>query len=86
MLALMTVMCFDGVMRLPPLSVSGEDRLELESWVRARTIDARYAQRARIVLLAADGESNRAIGDIVGKNSLIFSVQVVGQSVMSVYL
>ena len=66
MLALMTVMCFDGVMRLPPLSVSGEDRLELESWVRARTIDARYAQRARIVLLAADGESNRAIGDIVG--------------------
>jgi transposase len=66
MLALMTVMCFDGVMRLPALSVSGEDRVELESWVRARTIDARYAQRARIVLLAADGESNRAIGDAVG--------------------
>ena len=60
------LMCFDGVMRLPPLSVSDEDRGELESWVRSRTIDARYAQRARIVLLAADGESNRAIGDVVG--------------------
>jgi transposase len=53
-------------MRLPPLSVTDEDRVELESWVRARTIDARYAQRARIALLAADGESNRAIGEIVG--------------------
>lgn len=62
----MTVMWFDAVMRLPPLSVSDEDRVELESWVRSRTIDHRYAQRARIVLLAADGVSNRGIGDAVG--------------------
>ncbi len=46
--------------------ISDEDRDELGSWVRSRTIDHRYAQRARIVLLAADGESNRAIGDTVG--------------------
>jgi transposase len=59
-------MCFDGFMRLPPLVVSDEDRDELGSWVRSRTIDHRYAQRARIVLLAADGDSNRAIGETVG--------------------
>jgi len=62
----MTVMCFDGVMRLPALSVSGEDRVELERWVRSRTVPARDAQRARLVLLAADGYSNRAIGETVG--------------------
>jgi transposase len=53
-------------MRLAALEVSGEDRDELGSWVRSRTIDHRYAQRARIVLAAADGESNRAIGETVG--------------------
>lgn len=53
-------------MGVPPLLVSDDDRVELEGWVRARTLDARYAQRARIVLLAADGVSNLAIGDILG--------------------
>jgi transposase len=66
MLALMTVMCFDVCMHLPRLKVSAKDRRELESWVRSRTIDHRYAQRARIVLLAAQGASNRAIGESVG--------------------
>jgi len=66
MLALITVMWFDGCMRLPPLVVSDDDRDELGSWVRSRTIDHRYAQRARIVLLAADGVSNRSIGETVG--------------------
>jgi hypothetical protein len=48
-------------MRLSPLVITDEDRDELGSWVRSRTIDHRYAQRARIiVLLAAAGESNRA--------------------------
>ena len=59
-------MCFDAGMRLPPLAVFDDDRIELESWVRSRTIDHRYAQRARIILLAASGESNRAIGETVG--------------------
>src|SRR3974390_2708899 len=66
MLALIMVMCFDACMRLLPLVGSDEDRDELRSWVRSRTIDYRYGQRARIVLLAADGMSNRAIGETVG--------------------
>lgn len=66
MLALITVMWFDACMRLHRLKVAARDRRELESWVRSRTIDHRYAQRARIVLLAASGESNRAIADVVG--------------------
>jgi transposase len=62
----MTVMCFDGVMRLSPLSVSDEDRVELERRVRSRTLAARDAQRARLVVMAADGCSNRAIGETIG--------------------
>ena len=37
----------------------------LESWTRAGTVEARVAKRARIVLLAADGRTNREIGEIV---------------------
>jgi transposase len=37
----------------------------LESWCRAATVEARFAKRARIVLLAADGVSNRDIGEAV---------------------
>ena len=37
----------------------------LESWCRAGTVEARFAKRARIVLLAAEGRSNRDIGEIV---------------------
>jgi transposase len=33
--------------------------------VRSRTVEARAAQRARLVLLAADGWSNRAIGETI---------------------
>src|SRR4051795_11750989 len=53
-------------MRLPALKVTDGDRLVLEARVRARTVDARDQQRARLVLLAAAGESNRAIGDKIG--------------------
>jgi len=41
------------------------DRAILESWTRAGTAEARLAKRARIVLLAADGSSNRDIAEIV---------------------
>ena len=34
--------------------------------MRSGTVEHRYAKRARIVLLAADGVSNRAIGEMVG--------------------
>lgn len=50
-------------MRLPPLVLADGDREILEARVRAGTVDARDHQRARLVLLAADAESNRAIGE-----------------------
>lgn len=53
-------------MRLAPLEVTAEDRVVLEERVRSRTVPARDGQRARIVLLAADGRSNRDIGELVG--------------------
>jgi transposase len=52
-------------MRLPPLNLRSGDRSVLESWCRAGTVEARMARRARIVLLAADGASNRDIGALV---------------------
>lgn len=52
-------------MRLPRLKLRRGDRVVLESWVRAGTVEARVAKRARIVLLAADGVSNREIASVV---------------------
>ena len=42
------------------------DRDELERRVRANTVEARDAERARLVLMAADGASNREIGMAIG--------------------
>ena len=42
------------------------DRAELERRVRSSTLPAAVAQRARIVLLAADGEANYVIAERVG--------------------
>jgi transposase len=53
-------------MYLPPLKLRRGDRDVLESWARSGTIEARMAKRARIILMAADGTSNRDIADIVG--------------------
>jgi len=52
-------------MRLPALKLRRGDRDVLESWTRAGTIEARLAKRAKIVLAAADGMSNRDIGEMV---------------------
>ena len=52
-------------MRLPPLKLRRGDRAVLESWTRAATVEARVAKRARIVLLAAEGTSNRDIAELV---------------------
>ena len=54
------------VMRLRPLLITTEERGELERRVRSKTVEARVAQRARIILLAADGASNRKIAELVG--------------------
>lgn len=53
-------------MRLAPLVIGDGDREVLEARVRAGTVDARDQQRARLVLLAAAGESNKSIGEKVG--------------------
>ena len=53
-------------MRAQPLGLRQGDRELLESWTRSSSIRAGLAQRARIVLLAADGMSNTEIADRVG--------------------
>jgi transposase len=50
----------------PPLGLREGDRAELLRLTRSSSVRAGLAQRARIVLLAADGESNTAIADRVG--------------------
>jgi transposase len=50
---------------IPALEVTEVERTELERRVRAKTSTQREAQRARIVLLAADGVPNRQIAQQV---------------------
>ncbi|MFN8074083.1 MAG: IS630 family transposase [Kineosporiaceae bacterium] len=50
----------------PALMLRDGDRVELERLVRASSVRAGLAQRARIVLLAAEGMSNTAIAAQVG--------------------
>ena len=50
----------------PALMLRDGDREELERLTRASSVRAGLAQRARIVLLAADGLSNTAIAERVG--------------------
>ena len=50
----------------PALVLREGDRVELERLTRAGTVRASAAQRARIVLLAADGVGNQVIADTVG--------------------
>src|SRR5512133_2207339 len=53
---------------VPPLTISDAERAELQRRVRAHTTPQRAAQRARVVLLAADGLPNRQIAPMVGMN------------------
>jgi transposase len=50
----------------PALPLRAGDRDELERLTRSATVMASLAQRARIVLLAADGVGNQVIADRVG--------------------
>jgi transposase len=50
----------------PALGLREGDRERLQALIRSSTAPAGLVQRARIVLLAADGESNIAIADHVG--------------------
>ena len=53
-------------MRALPLGLGDGDRELLQSWTRSSSIRAGLAQRARIVLLAAEGLSNTEIAERVG--------------------
>jgi Homeodomain-like domain-containing protein len=49
-----------------PVRVNAEDRRSLAQWVRAGTTPQRLVLRSRIVLLLADGLSNRAAARALG--------------------
>jgi transposase len=49
-----------------PIILTNEERAELEGLARSTKTEHRMRQRARIVLLAADGVKTRAIGRAVG--------------------
>src|SRR4029453_16975766 len=53
---------------IPPLVITEEERAELGRRVRAHTTPQRAANRARVVLLAAEGVPNRQIAPMVGMN------------------
>jgi transposase len=53
---------------VPALRITIEERRELERRAQGEHVSRRVAQRARIVLLAADGVPNRQIAMLVGLN------------------
>src|SRR3954453_6922816 len=53
-------------MRAAPLGLRDGDRQRLTAWSRSSTVSAGLAQRARIVLLAADGVSHTEIAGRLG--------------------
>src|SRR3954470_1816841 len=53
-------------MRAAAIGLRDGDREQLERWVRSSTIPGGLAQRARIVLLAADGVPNVVISERLG--------------------
>ena len=50
------------------IAVSDEDRVVLERWSKRPKSPMSVAQRARIVLLAADGLNNNVVAERVGVN------------------
>jgi transposase len=57
----------DEIMRVaPPVQLNSEQRTALERLARARSEPARVVERARIILLAADGRKNKHIAERLG--------------------
>ena len=50
----------------PPVSLTEEERNQLESYVRARSMPSGLSTRFKIILLAADGFDNKEISEKVG--------------------
>src|SRR5215218_7210400 len=55
-----------GIPEATPITLTNEERAELEGLARSTKTEHRMRQRARIVLLAANGVKTRAIGRAVG--------------------
>src|SRR5215211_7196625 len=55
-----------GIPEATPITLTHEERAELEGLARSTKTEHRMRQRARIVLLAANGVKTRAIGRAVG--------------------
>src|SRR2546430_14323459 len=56
----------NGIPEATPIRLTEEERAELLSLARSTKTEYRMRQRARIVLLAAEGMASRAIGREVG--------------------
>ena len=52
--------------RAPAITLTDEDRAALQRWARGRSTEARLVERARIVLLAAEGRENKDIAAELG--------------------
>jgi transposase len=55
-----------AIQEATPIVLTGEERTTLDGWVRSSKTEQRLVERARIVLLAADGLASRAIGRELG--------------------
>jgi len=49
----------------PKIELTAEEQETLNRWTRGRTVEVRLAQRARIVLLAAEGKENQEIAALL---------------------
>ena len=58
--------CMHGIPEATPIILTEAERTELEALARSTKTEFRLRQRARIVLVAAEGVASRAIGRAVG--------------------
>jgi len=56
------------------LRLTSQVRAELEGWARSRSLGAGVVRRARIILMAADGLSNKAIAQKVGLSGAMVGI------------
>jgi transposase len=47
------------------ITVEGENQQELEKWIHSQKIERRLLERARIILLASQGKSNKVIAELL---------------------
>lgn len=56
--------------RIPPIVLSEEQRAQIEKWSRGGSTPYRLVMRARIVMMAASGHSNREIARLLSTNPI----------------